>query len=114
LLLSRFGDKVLPNKVVVQCDAEARPVGNADPAGVGLHALGRQIVTQRRILDAVLEQEGIAARAEPVQAGGDGDRTGIAVIAEPGPDLFDAGANVSRVGEAAPREIDLVDIESPG
>ena len=48
---------------------------------------------------------------QPVQAGGDGQRAGVAVVAQPGADLFDAGADVRRVGEAVARQVDLVDVQ---
>ena len=73
----------------------------------------RQLVPQRRVLDAVLEHERVAAGAEPVDARGDRQRAGVAVVAQPRADLFDAGADVRGVGEAAAREIDLVDVERP-
>ena len=48
-----------------------------------------------------------------MQARGDGHGAGVAVIAQPGADLLDAGADVRGVGEAASRQIDLIDVERP-
>src|SRR5690348_2634896 len=67
---------------------------------------------QRRIFHAVLEQKCAGARAEPVEAGGDGDGAGVAVVTEAGPDFFHAVADVEGVGEAVAGEVDLVDVEA--
>ena len=72
----------------------------------------RQFVTQRRVIDAVLEDERILRRAEPVQARCHRHRAGVAVVTDACSDLFDAGTNVSGVGESVPSEVNLIDIEA--
>ena len=49
-------DQVFSHAVLVQGDAEARSVGDSDqPVLVGLHPFVAEIVTQGRILDAILK-----------------------------------------------------------
>eukprot|EP00913_Durusdinium_trenchii_P008989 g8455.t1 len=109
------GDKEAAKKLldaVLAKDAEnAGVVGDGDHAVDGLHAFRCQFVAQRKILDAVFKQKRVAAGRQPVQAGGDGQRAGVTVVAGACSDFFDAGANVGGVGEAAARQIDLVDVE---
>ena len=51
------------HELLVEGDAEPGPVRNRDPAvWIGLHTFVRECVPQRRIIDTILEQEGIAAQ----------------------------------------------------
>ena len=45
--------------------AEARAVGHGDPAVHRLHLLDGQLVPQRRVLDAVLDQQSVDRPREP-------------------------------------------------
>jgi len=47
-----------------------------------------------------------------VEAGGDGDGAGIAVVAEAGSISFDAVSDVEGFREAVAGEVDLVDVEA--
>ncbi len=53
--------QVLLDEVFVQGDAKSRPVRHCDPAVFGLQFFPRQIVTHRRVIDTILEDESVAA-----------------------------------------------------
>src|SRR3954470_13097047 len=97
--LPRLRDEVLLDEALVQRHAEAGAVGHLDVPVHRLDLLDGQFVPQRRVLDAVLEHERIPAGAQPVDARGHGDRARVAVVAQPGPDLFNPAADVRGVGE---------------
>src|SRR6185503_5713432 len=73
--------------------------------------LQRQFMAHRRIIYAVLENERVAASAEPVQRRGHGNRAGVAMIAKPGIDFLDARADEGAVRKAATRRVHLIDVE---
>lgn len=98
--LSRFGNQVPLHELLVERDAETGAVGDSDETVfVGLNSFEGQIVAHRDVFDAVLEDEGVAAGAQPVEAGGDGDRACVTVVAESGTDLFNSLADVVGVSE---------------
>src|SRR5688572_19688174 len=92
-----LGDQVSLDEVLVDGHPQAGPVRRPHPPVHRLHPLDGQLVPQRRVLDAVLKHEGVPAGAQPVGARGDGDRAGVAVVAQAGTDLLDAGPDVRRV-----------------
>src|SRR5262245_53370311 len=78
-----FRHQILLHELLVERDAQARSVRDFHPPVDRLHLLDRQLVPQRRILDAVLEHERVTTRAEPVDARGYGERARVTVVAEP-------------------------------
>src|SRR5262249_40050277 len=68
---------------------------------------------QRRVFDAVLEQERVAAGAQPLGARRNGNRAGVTVVAQSAADLLDAVTDVRGVGNSAAGRIDLIDVERP-
>src|SRR5258706_3889028 len=110
--LARFRDQMPLDEVLVERDSQARAVWDFDVPVDGLDLFVGQLVAEGGVFDAVLEEEGPGVGAKPVQAGGDGDGAGVAVVAEAGPDFLHAVADVERVREAVAREIDLVDVEA--
>src|SRR6185503_9147643 len=86
-------------------------VGHGDPPVLRLEPFLSEFIPHRRILDAVLEDERIAAGAKPVKARRHGDRTGVTMIAKARANFFDSHPNVRRVSETVPREVHLVNIE---
>jgi hypothetical protein len=82
-----------------------------DPAIDGLDLFFGELMPHRRVIDAVLENERIPARAQPVEACGHGDGAGITMVAKARTNFLDARADVGRIGEPAARQVHLVDIE---
>ena len=78
---------------------------------LGLDLFDRQFVPQWRIFHAIFKQECIATGGQPVQAGGSRQGAGVAMVAQPRPDLFDAGPDVTGIGGAGARQGDQVNIQ---
>src|SRR5688500_7850802 len=66
----------------------------------------------RRGIDTVLEYESVPTCGQPMQAGGNSDRTRVAMIAQPCANLLDTGFDIGAVGETIARRVDLIDIQS--
>ena len=86
----RFRDQMGRNEIFVQRHAQTWAIRNGNPTIDGLNPLVGQFMPQRRIFHAVLEQERVAAGAQPVQTGRRGDRARVAMIAQPRADLLHA------------------------
>src|SRR5687767_1475856 len=110
---ARFGDEMCPNEILVQRHSKSRTVRDFHPTVPRLHFLDREIMPQRRVLDAILKQERVAASAQPVSTSGNGDRAGVTMIAQSPADLLDAVPDVRGVRQPAPGRIDLINVERP-
>ena len=92
------------HKILVQCNSQPGFVGDRYEAiGGCLEFFDRQFMAHRRLIDAIFEQECIAAGAQPVKRRGHRDRTCVTMIAQARVDLLDSRTDIGAVGETASR-----------
>src|SRR5216110_2201566 len=106
-----LSNQIFFDELLVQVDAQAGPVRDRDPSVFRLQFFMRQFVAHGRVVHAVLEEERIAARGEPMQARRDSDWAGVTMVAKTRSDFLDSRPDVGGVGETVPRNIHLVNVE---
>ncbi|TWU14740.1 Recombinase [Symmachiella macrocystis] len=109
----RLINQMRRHKLLVQRDPQSRPVGDFDAAIGRLNSFVRQLMPHGDILDAIFEQKGIAAGAEPLDTGGNCDRTGVGMVTRTCADLLHAGLDVGGIRKSIAGQIDLIDVQCP-